>query len=71
MADRILVPPTKDETVCPAVEVWNPTHWATKEVLESGPTESKWILTGKVDLVSWQECSPAVTFVSSETVNPS
>ena len=43
MADRILVPRPGIEPVCPAVEVWNPTHWATKEVLK---VESYWNLSG-------------------------
>lgn len=45
MADRILVPRPGIEPVCPAVEVWNPTHWTIKEVLK---VDSYW----KVDQVS-------------------
>ena len=60
MADRILVPRPGIEPVCPAVDVWNPTHWTTKEVLKVDSYL-------KVGQVSWQECSPAVAFVSFET----
>lgn len=41
----ILVPRPGIEPVCPAVEVWNPTHWTIKEVLK---VDSYW----KVDQVS-------------------